>query len=89
MGLRAIKLSTMELHAWLDIPDNNGKASWLALQLVRSKTAVSLWRDQGVPLPLIPRVAELTDNAVTVEAMLLHAMRCKAIAAPAITELAA
>lgn len=71
----------MDLHTWLDLPENNGKAAWLAAQLDRSKTAVSLWRDQGVPLPLIPRIAELTDGAVTVEAMLLHAMNRKATAA--------
>ena len=67
----------MDLHQWLDRPENNGKAAWLAAQVGRSKTAVSLWRDQGVPLPLIPRIAELTDGIVTVEAMLLHAMQCK------------
>ena len=65
----------MDLHTWLD--ENKGRAAWLAEQLGRSKTAVSLWRDQGVPLPLIPKVAALTENAVTAEAMLLHAMQCK------------
>ncbi len=67
----------MELHQWLDKPENDGKATWLAAQLDRSKTAVSLWREQGVPLPLIPRIAALTENVVTEEAMLRHAMRCK------------
>ena len=65
----------MDLHTWLD--ENKGRAAWLAEQLGRSKTAVSLWRDQGVPLPLIPRVAALTENAVTPEAMLMHAMQCR------------
>jgi hypothetical protein len=78
----------MELHQWLDKPENEGKATWLAGQLDRSKTAVSLWREQGVPLPLIPRIAELTGGAVTTEAMLQHAMRCKAAPKPA-TEQAA
>lgn len=64
----------MDLHTWLD--KNDGKAAWLAAQLDRSKTAVSLWREQGVPLPLIPKVAELCPE-VTVEDMLAHALRCK------------
>jgi len=42
---------------------------------------VSLWREQGVPLPLIPRVAELCPE-VTVEAMLAHALRCKTVKTP-------
>lgn len=67
----------MELHSWLDRPENKGKATWLAEQLDRSKTAVSLWRDEGVPLPLIQRIAELTGGQVTVDAMLRHAMACK------------
>jgi hypothetical protein len=78
----------MELHQWLDKPENEGKATWLAGQLDRSKTAVSLWREQGVPLPLIPRIAELTGGAVTTEAMLQHAMRCKAAPKPAQPEAA-
>lgn len=65
----------MTLHEWLDA--NPGKASWLADQVNRSKTAVSLWRNEGVPLPLIPRIAELTGGAVTQEAMLSHALTCK------------
>lgn len=68
----------MELHKWLDLPANKGKAKWLAEQLGRSKTAVSLWRDEGVPLPLIPTIARLTEGAATEDAMLRHAMRCKA-----------
>ncbi len=65
----------MTLHEWLDA--NPGKASWLADQVNRSKTAVSLWRNEGVPLPLIPRIAELTGGAVKQEAMLSHALTCK------------
>lgn len=67
----------MELHQWLDKPENKGKAAWLAEQLNRSKTAVSLWRDEGVPLPLIPRIVEITEGAVTAHEMLQHALRCK------------
>lgn len=64
----------MELHAWLDLPENKGKAIWLARQIGRSKTAVSLWRDEGIPLHLIPRIAELTCGQVTEDAMLRHAL---------------
>lgn len=67
----------MDLHTWLDLPENHGKAVWLAEQLDRSKTAVSLWRDVGVPLPLIPQVSKLTNGVVTEEAMLRHALTCK------------
>ena len=63
----------VDLHTWLD--SNPGKAAWLADQLHRSKTAVSLWRTEGVPLPLIPRVAELVP--VSADAMLRHAFHCK------------
>jgi len=73
----------MELHTWLDLPENKGKASWLADKLDRSKTAVSLWRDEGVPLPLIPQIAALTDGAVSEEDMLRHAMRAKVAASQA------
>lgn len=67
----------MELHTWLDKPENAGKAAWLADQLSRSKAAVSLWRSEGVPMPLMRQVAKLTDGAVSVDAMLRHALSCK------------
>lgn len=67
----------MELHTWLDRPENKGRAVWIADQLGRSKAAVSLWRDEGVPLPLIPKIAALTFGAVTEDAMLRHAMERK------------
>lgn len=73
----------MELHEWLDLPENKGRAMWLADQLGRSRAAVSLWRDEGVPLPLIPRIAELTGGLVTEERMLRHAMSCKVLKAAA------
>lgn len=38
---------------------------------------MSLWRDEGVPLHLIPKIASLTFGAVTEDAMLRHAMGCK------------
>jgi hypothetical protein len=72
----------MELHTWLDQPENKGRAAWLAEQLGRSKAAVSLWRDEGVPLHLIPKISALTFGAVTESAMLHHAMGCKADKVP-------
>ena len=65
----------MELHRWLDAEP--GRATWLADNLGRSKTAVSLWRDEGVPMLLMKRIEELTEGAVTVAAMFDHAVRCK------------
>jgi hypothetical protein len=73
----------MDLHAWLDLPENRGKAAWLAGQLGRSKAAVSLWRDDGVPMNLMCRISVLTDGQVQVQDMLSHALRCKTRAASA------
>lgn len=70
----------MDLHTWLDLPANKGKATWLAAQLGRSKTAVSLWRYEGVPLQLIPVISGLTGGLVSEDAMLRHAMRAKTAA---------
>lgn len=67
----------MDLHDWLDKADNAGKAAWLALQLDRSKAAVSLWRTDGVPLHLIPKIAALTDGEVTEDEMLRHSLARK------------
>ena len=74
----------MDLHTWLD--DDKGRAAWLAEQLGRSKTAVSLWRGQGVPMPLIPAIVDLTAGAVTDHEMLQHALRCRTAAPQATTE---
>lgn len=65
----------MELHQWLDLPENRGKSVWLADQLGCSKAAVSIWRQEGVPLARIPRIVELTAGAASAEAMLLHSMK--------------
>ena len=73
----------MELHTWLDQPENVGKSAWLADQLARSKAAVSLWRTEGVPMPLMRQVARLTGDAVSVDAMLRHALSCKTTDLPA------
>jgi hypothetical protein len=61
----------MELHQWLDAAP--GRAAWLAQHLGRSKAAVSLWRDAGVPMDLMQQIADLSDGVVTIDAMLRHA----------------
>ena len=64
----------MDLHTWLDRPENKGKATWLADQFGINKAAVSFWRESGVPLERMQRVHELTDGAVTVADMVAHKM---------------
>lgn len=59
----------MDLHTWLDKPENKGKAAWLADQFGIERAAVSFWRAAGVPLDRMKRVEELTDGAVTIAAM--------------------
>ena len=71
-------MDQVDLHTWLDRPENKGKAGWLAEQLDRTPAAVSFWRDSGVPLLMIERVAALIGPPVTFDAMLKHAMACKA-----------
>ena len=63
----------MNLNEWLD--GQPGRSTWLAEQLSVTKAAVSQWRDSGVPLYRIPRVAELTNNEVTEAEMLTAAMQ--------------
>lgn len=38
---------------------------------------MSLWRTEGVPMPLMHRVSELTAGVVSVESMLAHALARK------------
>lgn len=71
----------MELHTWLDLPENKGKATELAIQLGRTKGAVSLWREQGVPIVLFDAIVEFSGGAVTTDAMLKHAIACRQAAA--------
>lgn len=65
----------MELHTWLDAEE--GRAAWLAAELGLTRPAVSFWRASGVPMDRMERVASLTRNAVTVEAMLHHALKAR------------
>jgi hypothetical protein len=69
----------MDLHAWLDLPGNDGKAAWLAGEIGRSKAAVSLWRESGVPMHLMPQIEKLSGGIVTVDAMLRHALAKKMV----------
>ncbi len=66
----------MDLHTWLDA--EKGRASALAQHLNVSKTAVSLWRENGVPMPHMLGVVEFTAGAVTVAEMAEHAIACRA-----------
>lgn len=69
----------MELHQWLD--QEVGRASWLAEKLNRTRAAVAQWRENGVPLTLMPEIVYLTDGKVTIKSMVEHAIRCKTVKA--------
>jgi hypothetical protein len=50
-----------------------GRARRLAEFLSCSKTAVSLWRDNGVPMDRMQPISEFTQGDVSVDDMLRHA----------------
>lgn len=66
----------MELHQWLD--QERGRALALCDSLGFKKAAVSLWRDNGVPIEHMEAIVAHTDGAVTVEAMVAHAVARRA-----------
>lgn len=66
----------MELTKWLDA--ERGRAKSLAEHVGRSKVAVTLWRTQGVPMPLMHEVSAFTKGAVPVSTLLRHALECAA-----------
>lgn len=66
-----------DLHAWLDLPENRGKAVELAGRLGIRKAAVSLWRSNGVPLQHMKVVRDFTEGQVTIAAMVNHASGCR------------
>lgn len=68
----------MDLHTWLDKPENKGKALALSERLGLSKASVSLWRESGVPLVHMQAVYEFSNGAVTVPSMVAHAAACRA-----------
>ena len=65
----------MDLHQWLDAEE--GRAKWLAENVGVSKSAVSNWRLQGVPMLHMERIEALTAGAVQQDSMLRHALECK------------
>lgn len=65
----------MTLSDWLDA--ERGRSLALATHLDRSKAAVSLWRTDGVPMPLMAAVAAFTDGKVSLEELLMHAHQCR------------
>lgn len=81
----------MDLHTWLDKPEQRGQAKALAEHLGVSAAAVSLWRDNGVPLDHMTEVVRFSRGAVKVAAMVDHALaaRAKAKQKPEPTEAAA
>jgi hypothetical protein len=66
----------MELHAWLD--DKKGRARDLAAHLGVSKTAVSLWRANGIPVAYMPQIHDFTRGAVSIDEMVLHTVSRRA-----------
>lgn len=67
----------MDLHTWLDKPENRGRSKALAIHLGVSSAAVSLWRENGVPLDHMPEVVKFTRGAVKLTAMFEHAIACR------------
>lgn len=68
----------MNLHTWLDRPENRGQAKALAAHLGVSGTAVSFWRDNGVPLGHMTEVVKFSKGAVKVQSMVDHAIAARA-----------
>lgn len=57
----------MKFTAWLDAAP--GRSSALAKFMDRSLTAISLWRQRGVPVRLMKQVRDYTGGQVTLEEM--------------------
>lgn len=64
----------MDLHTWTDAKP--GRAAWIAEKLQVTRSAVSQWRDSGVPAVHMSDIAELTAKDVTVLDMLRHSYEC-------------
>ena len=62
----------MDLHTWLDKPENKGQAAELAAHLDVSAAAVSLWRSTGVPVTHMVKIATFTNGAVKITSMVEH-----------------
>ena len=64
----------MDLHTWTDAKP--GRAAWVAEKLKVTRSAVSQWRDSGVPTNHMADIADITANDVTVPEMLKHSYEC-------------
>lgn len=64
------RLRDMDLHTWLDKPENKGKATALADHLGVTLAAVSLWRKSGVPLKHMQQVVAFSKGAVKLKSLL-------------------
>lgn len=65
------------LHSWLDMPKNKGRAVQLAELLGVDKSAVSLWRGNGVPMRHMQAIVKFTKGKVTLTGLVLHAAACR------------
>lgn len=68
----------MDFSEWLDAEP--GRASKTAARFDVTLSAVSQWRDNGVPRARMIEVRDFTGGEVTLEAMLAHAARRKSVA---------
>lgn len=64
----------MTYTEWLDA--ERGRSLALATHMGKSKAAITLWRKDGVPMPLMREVSAFTGNDVTVQELLDHALAC-------------
>ena len=64
----------MQLTEWLDA--ERGRSLALATHMQKSKAAVTLWRDDGVPLKFMREVSAFTLNEVSVQELMDHALAC-------------
>jgi hypothetical protein len=65
----------MDFNQWLD--EEPGRAALVAGRFRITESAVSQWREKGIPRARMLDVRDLTDGTVTLEAMLAFAARRK------------
>lgn len=64
----------MHYIEWLEA--ERGRSQALATHMERSKAAITLWREFGVPMRHMREVSAFTDGKVTVQELLDHALAC-------------
>lgn len=69
----------MHFHEWLD--EDRGRAAKVARRFGISKSAVSQWRENGVPVDKMLPIQHLADGAVTLAEMLTHREELRRLAA--------